>query len=156
MPMIDAFIPDNALTPQAEQQLVREVTDLVIKHEIGDPTNERARNASWLSLHRPTVFVGGALATQPRYRFIVSVPEGQFDAERREAITAEITTAVANAEGHPLDEVKARVWVITIEIPDGAWGARGRVNRLPDILTAFFGEPGRNFALDRLAKRAGW
>ncbi len=93
MPMIDAFIPENALTPQAEQQLFREVTDLVIKHEIGDLANERARHASWLSLHRPAVFVGGAPAAQPRYRFIVSVPEGQFDAQRRQAITVEITAA---------------------------------------------------------------
>lgn len=156
MPMIDAFIPDNALTPQAEQQLIREVTDLVIKYEIGDPVNERARNAAWLSVHRPIVFVGGVPSTQPRYRFIVSVPECQFDSERRQAITAEITVAVANAEGHPLDEVKARVWVITVEIPDGAWGARGRVNHLPDILMAFLGEPGRALAMERLGKRAGW
>lgn len=156
MPMIDAFIPENALAPQAELRLFREVTDLVIKHEIGDLTNEHARNASWLSLHRPILFVGGSPATQSCYRFIVSVPEGQFDAERRQAITAEITAAVANAEGHPLDEVKARVWVITVEVPDGAWGARGRVNRLPDILTAFFGEQGRALAMERLGKRAGW
>lgn len=156
MPMIDAFIPDNALTARAEQQLFRDVADIVIKHEIGDPTNERARNATWLSLHRPTVFVGGAPAPQPRYRFIVSVPEGQFDAERRQAITADITGAVAYAENCPLDDVKARVWVITVEVPDGAWGARGRVNRLPDILTAFFGEPGRALAMERLGKRAGW
>ncbi len=156
MPMIDAFIPENALAPQAEQQLIREVTDLVIKHEVGDLTNERARSAAWLSLHRPAVFVGGSPAAQPRYRFIVSVPEGQFDAERRQAITGEITAALANAEGHPLDEVKARVWVILLEIPDGAWGARGRVNRLPDILTSFFGEQGRALAMERLGKRAGW
>lgn len=156
MPMIDAFIPENALTPEAEHALLRDVTDLVIKHEIGDPANERARNASWVFVHRPVVFVAGVPATSPRYRFIVSVPEGQFDAERRQVITAEITAAIAKAEDHQFDEVKTRVWVITAEVPDGTWGARGRVNRLPDILASFFGEHGRTVAMERLGKRAGW
>jgi phenylpyruvate tautomerase PptA (4-oxalocrotonate tautomerase family) len=156
MPMIDAFIPENALTPKAEQELLSAVADLVIKHEIGDPTNERARNSTWVSVHRPIVFVAGAPATAARYRFIVSVPEGQFDEDRRQAVTEEITEAVAKAEGGQLEEVKGRVWVITAEIPDGSWGARGRVVRLPEILAAFFGERGREVAMERLAKRKGW
>lgn len=156
MPMIDAFIPDNALTPQAEQKLFSDVTNLTIKHEIGDSANEVARNATWIFLHRPKVIVAGSPATEPHYRFIISVPEGQFDDERRQAITAEITTAIAKAEQRPLDEVSRRTWVITTEIPDGAWGARGRVVRLPAILSAFLGERGRAIALERLGKRAGW
>lgn len=156
MPMIDAHIPENALTSAAEQMLLRAVTDLVILHEVGDIANERARNASWVFVHRPTVYVGGAPATAPRYRFVVSVPEGQFDPERRQAIIREITEAVAAAEGRPFDEVGGRVWVIAAEIPDGSWGARGRVVRLPEILGSFFGEQGRTIALGRLAKRAGW
>jgi phenylpyruvate tautomerase PptA (4-oxalocrotonate tautomerase family) len=156
MPMIDAFVPENALTPQAEKELFSKVTDLVIKHEIGDSTNERGRNAAWIFIHRPQVFVAGAPATSPRYRFIVSVPEGQFDNERRQAVTAEITEAVAKAEKKPLEEVSGRVWVITAEIPDGTWGARGRVVRLPEILSSFLGERGHEVALERLGKRAGW
>lgn len=139
MPMIDAVIPENALTPQAKQALLCDVTDLVISHEIGDPENERARNATWIFVHRPLVFVAGVLATSPRYRFIVSVPEGQFDAARRQIITAQVTAAIAKAEGRKLDEVKGRVRVITAEIPDGTWGARGRIIHLPEILTSFLG-----------------
>lgn len=156
MPMIDAFIPASALTPQAEQELIRNVTELVIKHEIGDPSNERAKNASWVFVHQPRIYVAGIPATAPRYRFVVSVPEGQFDEFRRQAVTKEITEAVANAEGSPFEEVSGRVWVITAEIPDGSWGARGKVVHLPEILSAFLGEHGREAALERLAKRAGW
>src|SRR5712692_1275380 len=116
MPMIDAFIPENALTPQAEQELLGNVTDLVVKHEIGDPANERGRNATWVFIHRPKMFVAGLPATSARYRFIVSVPEGQFDEERRQAVTKEITEAIAKAENRPMDDVKGRVWVITSEI----------------------------------------
>jgi phenylpyruvate tautomerase PptA (4-oxalocrotonate tautomerase family) len=156
MPMIDVFVPENALTPQAEKALFREITDLVVKHEIGDATNERGQNAAWIFIHRPQVFVAGTPATSPRYRFIVSVPEGQFDNERRQAVTAEITEAVAKAENKPVEEVSGRVWVITAEIPDGTWGARGRVVRLPEILSSFLGERGHEIALERLGKRAGW
>lgn len=156
MPMIDAFIPENALTPKAERELLGAVTDLVIKHEIGDPTNERARNSTWVSVHRPKIFVAGEPTTAARYRFIVSVPEGQFDDERRKAVVEEITQAIASAEKQPLEEVNSRVWVITAEIPDGTWGARGRVLHLPDILTSLLGEHGREAALGRLGKKMGW
>lgn len=156
MPMIDAFIPQNVLTLHAEQELFRDVTDIVVKHEIGDSKNEQARNAAWVFVHRPVIYVAGSLAVEPRYRFVISVPEGQFDEERRQAITAEITEAVAKAENRPWEEVRNRVWVVTAEIPDGTWGARGRVVRLPEILSSFLGEQGRTAALERIARRAGW
>ena len=156
MPMIDATIPAGALTPEAEQRLLREVTDLVVRHEIGDARNERGQAAAWVFVHRPAVFVAGVAATSPRYRFVVSVPEGQFDPVRRQWVTTDITAAVAKAEDRPMEEVSGRVWVITAEIPDGTWGARGRVVRLPEILASFLGEAGRGEALNRLAQRAGW
>lgn len=156
MPMIDATIPAGALEKDAERQLLREVTDLVIGHELGDPHSERAQGASWIFLHRPEIYVAGKPATSPRYRFVVSVPEGQFDTERRQGVTADITAAVARAERRPVAEVAGRVWVITAEIPDGSWGARGQVVRLPEILSALLGEDGRDEALNRLALRAGW
>lgn len=156
MPMIDAFIPENALAPQAEQELLGEVMEVVLKHELGDLANERARNACWVFVHRPTIYVAGAPATAPHYRFIVSVPEGQFDEDRRLGMTREITAAVARAERRRPEEVGARVWVITAEIPDGSWGAHSRVVRLPEILSSLLGERGRVVAMERLAKRAGW
>lgn len=156
MPMIDATIPAGALTAQAEQQLLKDITDLVVGHELGDSSNERGQAASWIFLHRPEIYVAGKPAAMPRYRFVISVPEGQFDPERRRLVTADITSAVARAEQKPADEVGGRIWVITAEIPDGTWGARGRVVKLPDILTALLGEGGRAEAMKRLALKAGW
>lgn len=156
MPMIDAYIHEHALAPEAEQTLLRQITDLVVRIEIGDATNQKAQNASWIFLHRPTVYVAGKPATAPRYRFVISVPEGQFDPARRQAVTEGITAAVAEAERLSVDEVKGRVWIITTEIPDGNWGAHGRVVRLPDILNSLLGEGGRHAALESLGKRAGW
>lgn len=69
----------------------------------------------------------GATIWAPRFRFIASVPEGQFNAERRQAIVAAITEAVLDAEqgAHPRDPM--RVWVFTPEVPDGTSGGGGRI-----------------------------
>lgn len=158
MPQLDAYIPAGALTPDAEADLMARVTDLLIRHEGADPTNETVRSIAWVFLHRPeTVFVGGKPASAPRYRFVASVPEGQFNAERREAMTEEITEAVLDAEqgAHPRDPM--RVWVFTLEVPDGAWGGGGRVVTLADIAGLALGdrEAGQAYAERVFAERRG-
>jgi phenylpyruvate tautomerase PptA (4-oxalocrotonate tautomerase family) len=109
-------------------------------------------------VHRPAdVYVGGSPAQAPRYRFVASVPEGQYDAERRDAMVADITAAVLDAEGGEHDRDPSRVWVFTPEIPDGTCGALGRIVTLADIATFATGdaEQGRRYAEQRLAARRG-
>ena len=158
MPQLDAYIPAGALSPDAERDLIAELTDLLIRHEGADPTNETVRSIAWVFVHRPEeVYVGGRPAAVPRYRFIASVPEGQFNAERRQALTAAITEAVLDAEGgaHPRDPM--RVWVFTLEVPEGAWGGGGRVVGLADIAGLALGdtEAGREYAERVFAERRG-
>ena len=55
----------------------------------------------------------GAPADVPRYRIVASVPEGQFDDERRSAIVAAVTERVLDADvqeelGILTDEVRAK------------------------------------------------
>jgi hypothetical protein len=69
----------------------------------------------------------------PRYRFICQVPEGQYNDQRRDAVTAAITEAVAEAEDGAWPHPEFRVCVFALEVPDGAWGGAGRIIRLPDI-----------------------
>jgi phenylpyruvate tautomerase PptA (4-oxalocrotonate tautomerase family) len=154
--MIDATIPADALSPEAEARLFKEITDTVVSIEIGNVDNAVAQAASWVFVHRPDIYVAGDVASSPRYRFVISVPEGQFDSVRRQHMVEGVTAAVARAENRPLDEVARRVWVIMLEIPDGSWGARGRVVRLPEILTSLLGEDGRAESMRRLAIKAGW
>jgi phenylpyruvate tautomerase PptA (4-oxalocrotonate tautomerase family) len=156
MPLLDAYIPAGALAPEAEEQLLARLTDLLIENEGADPTNPQVRSIAWLFLHRPeTVFVAGAPAETPRYRFIASVPEGQYDPERRNAMVHDITEAVLDAEAGAHERDPARVWVFTPEVPDGSWGALGRVVTLADIATFATGDPerGRRYAEERLAER---
>ena len=156
MPMLDAFIPEGALPPEAERELLSRLTDLLIEHEGADPTNEAVRSIAWVFLHRPeTVFVGGAPATEPRYRLVVSVPEGQFDDERRQAMVAALTDAVLDAEDGARERDPSRVWVFATEVPDGTWGALGQIVTLADIATFATGnaEYGHRYAEERLAGR---
>jgi phenylpyruvate tautomerase PptA (4-oxalocrotonate tautomerase family) len=139
MPMIDAYIPEGALEQKAEAQLLRDLTEILIRLEGFDPANERARSVTWTFLHRPNVFVAGLPATKPRYRIVTTVPEGQYNDERRSGVVREVTEAIARAEGAPFDEVRLRVWVFPLEIPDGQWGGRGEIRRLPAILAAING-----------------
>ena len=49
MPMLDAYIPEGALSPGAERELLTKITDLLLEHEGVDPSNERARPLAWVS-----------------------------------------------------------------------------------------------------------
>ena len=156
MPMLDAYIPEGALSPAAEEKLLADLTDVLITNEGADASNPQVRSIAWLFLHRPeAVYVAGSRSSAPHYRFIASVPEGQYDAERREAMVRDITEAVLDAEEGAHERDPMRVWVFTPEIPDGTWGALGRVVRLADIAAFATGDPdyGRTYAEERLAKR---
>src|SRR5262245_52303500 len=158
MPMLDAYIPSAALAPAAEEQLMANLTDILITAEGADPANPQVRSIAWLFVHRPeAVYVGGSPASAPRYRFVASVPEGQYDAERREEMARNITEAVLDAEGGAYERDPARVWVFTPEGPDGTWGALGRIVTLADIATFATGDPelGRRYAEDTFAARRG-
>lgn len=153
MPMLDVYIPEGALPAEAEQKLLAQLTDILLKHEGADPTDPRARAIAWVLLHRPAAhFVAGAPSAAPHYRVVASVPEGQFDDERRQAMVAAVTDAVLDAEGGARPRDPRRVWVFPLEIPDGSWGGAGRIFRLADIATLVSGDPekGRKHAEARL------
>jgi phenylpyruvate tautomerase PptA (4-oxalocrotonate tautomerase family) len=156
MPMLDAYIPEGALAPDAEAALLAELTEALIINEGADPTNPQVRAIAWVFVHRPAaVYVAGSAASAPRYRFIASVPEGQYDAERRQAMVHSITEAVLDAEHGAHDRDPMRVWVFTPEIPEGTWGGAGRIVTLADIAGLALGDPeaGRSYAEATFARR---
>jgi phenylpyruvate tautomerase PptA (4-oxalocrotonate tautomerase family) len=154
MPMLDAFIPEGALDPEAEQQLLSKLTDILLEHEGADPTDENARSLAWVFLHRPAdLFVAGAPADLPRYRIIASVPEGQLDTKNRASMVRAATDAVLDAEPRERPRDAYRVWVLTNQIPEGTWGAGGQIYGLADIVGFVLNdaEAGRAHAKRRLA-----
>ena len=154
MPMLDAYIPEGALEPEAERKLLATCTDLLLEHEGVHPTNERARSLAWVFVHRHRTYVAGAPSELPHYKFVCQVPEGQYDEARRQAVTRAMTEALVEAEAGRWPDPKARVWVFTLEVPDGTWGALGgRVTTLADIAAHVLGEAGRRYGDRRLAER---
>jgi phenylpyruvate tautomerase PptA (4-oxalocrotonate tautomerase family) len=149
MPMCDAYIPEGALSSSAERKLLAKLSDLMLEHEGVDPTNEKSRPLSWVFVHRAAVYVAGAPPKSPRYRFICQVPEGQYNDQRRAAMTAAVTQAVVEAEDGAWPNPEIRVCVFTCEVPDGWWGGGGRILRLPDI--AELGGYGRDLGEQVLA-----
>jgi phenylpyruvate tautomerase PptA (4-oxalocrotonate tautomerase family) len=155
MPMLDAYIPEGALSPSAEHELLAKITDLLLEHEGVDPSNERARPLAWVFVHRPQVYVAGAPPKSPRYRFICQVPEGQYDDARRAAVTKAMTEALMEAEGGKWPNPEARGWIFTFEVPDGTWGAvsAGASSPFRTSLSTSSGMPGRRYGKKRLAER---
>jgi phenylpyruvate tautomerase PptA (4-oxalocrotonate tautomerase family) len=153
MPMIDALWPENALTPEAETRLVKELTDILIQAEGYEPSNPIAQAVTVLHLHRPAaVFVAGERSKVVRYRIIPSAPEGQYTDEIRRKLVKDVTDAVVRAENGTFEDVSPRVWVFPTEIPDGTWGSRGAIYTLPEIHALLAGESEREAGAERLAR----
>ena len=139
--MIDIDIPTGALEPDAERRLLDRLTDLLLEHEGADPANPVARSLAWIFVHRPAaVYVAGGPAAEPHYRVRASVPEGQYDDERRAALVPAVTEAVLDAEEGVRERDPGRVWVLAVEIPDGTWGAAGQIMRLGHIVGMVVGD----------------
>lgn len=154
MPMLDAFIPEGALSEEAENRLLARLTDILLRSEGVDPSHPVARPLAYVWLHRPAkMFAGGELAVVPRYRMIASLPEGAYDDEHRSAMVAEVTEAVLDAEEGAYERDPARVYVFPNEIPEGTWGAFGRILPLAEIAGIVLGdaEKGRKYADRRRA-----
>lgn len=156
MPMLDVYIPDQALPAEAEKDLLRQLAEILIEHEGADPSDPVARSLAKVWLHRPAAMLhAGETPAAPHYKVIASVPEGQLDEARTASAFAAITNAILAAEDGRYDQDPLRVWVIGNEIPDGNWGAGGRVVRLADIAGAVLRDrdKGREYARRRLSGR---
>ena len=144
--MCDAYLPAGVLDTDTEQKLVRDVTNLLIEHELrrvaelmDDPdavqaSRERAGLTAWTFVHRVETYVAGEPQQSPFYKFVASIPEGNIDDVFRDAVVPAILEAVVEAEGGRWPHPEMRVWVFTQEIPDGSWGAAGRNVNLGNIV----------------------
>ena len=117
MSIMDAFIPEGALKPLAEGQLMKELTDILVSLEGFEPENEQAREASVIFVHRPTVLVAAGSGRLPRYRFVPLLTKGRDDDTVVRLVEKAVIEAVARAEGTSFDDARSRVWVSPWEIP---------------------------------------
>jgi hypothetical protein len=57
MPMLDVYIPDQALPADAEKDLLRRLAEILIEHEGADPADPVARSLAKVWLHRPAAML---------------------------------------------------------------------------------------------------
>jgi len=135
--MIDVTLPAGALSEEKRNVLADSLTTTLLKWEgAADIPFSRQITLVYFD-ERPagSIYVAGEQASEPRYRVLVTIPEGSItDDERKAGLVEEITKAVLAADGAEGDEAAFRVWVFIHEVPDGHWAGAGRVFRLRDIV----------------------
>jgi phenylpyruvate tautomerase PptA (4-oxalocrotonate tautomerase family) len=136
VPMIDVTLPEGALSPETRDALADRLTTTLLHWE-GAGDFPMARQIAWVYFdERPadSTYVAGERAESPRYRVLITIPEGAIKEDERKAGLVEgITRDILEAEGSDGDEAAFRVWVLINEVPDGHWGAGGQIFRLRDI-----------------------
>jgi phenylpyruvate tautomerase PptA (4-oxalocrotonate tautomerase family) len=137
MPLIDVTLPEAALSEQQRDALGARLTDTILKWEgAADIPFSRQITLVYFD-ERPagSIYVAGEQAAEPRYRVLVTIPEGSIkDDERKAGLVDEITRDVLAVDGTEGDEAALRVWVFIHEVPDGHWAGAGHIFRLRDIV----------------------
>jgi phenylpyruvate tautomerase PptA (4-oxalocrotonate tautomerase family) len=137
VPMIDVTLPEGALTEDQRNALGERLTNTILKWEGAAeiPFSRQITLVYFDEYRAGTVYVAGEPATEPRYRVLVTIPEGSIkDDERKAGLVEEVTRDVLEVEGAEGEEAAFRVWVFIHEVPDGHWAGAGRIFRLRDIV----------------------
>ena len=137
MPMIDLTLPEGALDNEQKQELVSQLVATVKKWE-GMADNPRVASTirSFID-ERPAAHlaVGGQVQEAPYYRVQLTIAAGILDEERKAGLVAEVTERILDVEGSSHESANAaRIWCHIHELPDGNWGAVGRIWRLGEIV----------------------
>ena len=153
MPIVDLFLPRDALPRPALETLARELSGALLQCDVARASRgarERAEGMNWVYIHPlapEDILIGGhsqAEAGPPHYRIEVTLMAGALSEPHRRELAELMTAAVIGAEGGAMNLLNAaRVWVIFHEIPDGHWASGGRLYRLDEVLRYVTGHPNR-------------
>jgi phenylpyruvate tautomerase PptA (4-oxalocrotonate tautomerase family) len=137
MPFVELFTPRGALDEGQRSTIGGKLVTEIMQAE-GAPDTEAARAISWLVVNEVEEFWIGrerwSAETGPLYVVRVGVPEGSLTDEKRLDMVRRVTRVLAEVDPDPkrlLEEPTA--WVHINEIPEGNWGAFGRIVGLRDI-----------------------
>ena len=132
MPMIELTATAGTLTDEGRASVQRDLARALLRWE-GAPDIEFFRTAAWTYLHE---LPAGAQVTvaddTPRFRVDVRVPAGALNDSAKAGLVGEATEIVLAAAGLSVEDA-GLVWVLIHEMPDGNWGAGGRIVRIADL-----------------------
>jgi phenylpyruvate tautomerase PptA (4-oxalocrotonate tautomerase family) len=137
VPFVEVFAPKGSLRDEQRAEISHRMVREVMRAE-GAPDTAEARAISWLVWHDAEAWSVGGVAVEsgepPRYVVRVAVPAGSMSDDKRSDIIRRVTQVLADADDDPprlwSDPL---AWVHVTEIPEGNWGALGRVVRFEDI-----------------------
>ena len=127
MPLMELTYQEGALSPEARDQLVEDLTTNLLKAE-GAPNTEFFRSVTWVLINeRPAALTyAGDKSGAGVVKLDVVTPEGALNDERREQMIQAGTATLREAFGIA-DEDALKVWVLCRDVVDGGWGAGGNV-----------------------------
>lgn len=135
MPLLELTMPHGVLAPHEVQELAAELTEMILRWERAPRDSRTARQLTWFYVHEAAhILVAGSPATVPRYRLDVTLPAGMLDDDRKAGFVAEATDAIVRIDGSDDADATFRVWCLLHEVPDGNWGADGRIYDRDDIV----------------------
>jgi phenylpyruvate tautomerase PptA (4-oxalocrotonate tautomerase family) len=145
MPMIDLYMSEGALDPDARDEAVEKLTNALLRHEGASEDNAYVRAMAWVLVHElpwEAMNVGGRAAGRALYRVLVRVPAGTllqgpgpFGAAARRNLVREVAEILLAAEGTQYSTAEAgRVYCLIEEVADGYWGGLGTTFRMEDII----------------------
>jgi phenylpyruvate tautomerase PptA (4-oxalocrotonate tautomerase family) len=142
MPMIDIKMPKDALDAETRATLADRLVTTLLKWEKA-PDNEVTRAITWVYFDERELHVtGGPAVGKDHFVLLVTVPEGALSDRRKAGLVEEATEVFLEVTGMQSEgfEDRVRVWVHIHEVPDGHWGAAGKIFRYSDIVKAVAGQ----------------
>lgn len=142
MPFVEVFAPRGAVREDQRAKISHAMVREVMEAE-GAPDTASARSISWLVWQDVDAWSVGGAAVEPddapRYVVRVGVPAGSMDDGKRADMVRRVTQVLADADDDP-ERMWAEpdAWVHINEVPEGNWGALGRVVRFEDIAAYVF------------------
>src|SRR6266536_5159463 len=100
MPVIDVTYPAGALSPQAQQAVAAQLTDILMEIE-GTKGIAAIAAGTWLLLHEApdnTLAVGGKFAPG-RIRVEIATPEGTLNLAQKAELIRRVTDALLQIQG---------------------------------------------------------
>lgn len=134
MPLMELTYEEGALTPEARDQLVENLTTNLLKAE-GAPNTEFFRSVTWVLINeRPAALTyAGDKSGVGVIKLDVITPEGALNDERREQMIQSATATLREAFDIS-DQQAIKVWVLCRDVVDGGWGAGGNVIHYKDLV----------------------
>ena len=135
MPLVRVTLVEGSLDEEQRAQLADELTSVLLMIE-GGVDNPEGRAIAYVLFDEVQAkgwYVGGKLDdtyVYPGGRFIfhVTVPQGSCDQDRKNAVHKAVNDSLFKVIGESSEHrAGSSAWVIINEVPEGHWGAMGRM-----------------------------